>query len=58
MHCNYGSDGITENDYNYIWELNGTDLVKSCLEKVLQQVNKYNLHQYLTLSVSLMSMLA
>lgn len=23
IHCNYGSDGITENDYNYIWELNG-----------------------------------
>ncbi|XCY66669.1 peptidoglycan amidohydrolase family protein [Streptococcus iniae] len=22
IHCNYGSDGITENDYNYIWELN------------------------------------
>lgn len=23
IHCNYGSDGITENDYNYIWNLNG-----------------------------------
>lgn len=23
IHCNYGSDGITENDYNYIWDLNG-----------------------------------
>lgn len=23
IHCNYGSDGITENDYNYIWEING-----------------------------------
>lgn len=23
IHCNYGSDGITENNYNYIWELNG-----------------------------------
>lgn len=23
IHCNYGSDGITENDYNYIWYLNG-----------------------------------
>lgn len=23
IHCNYGMDGITENDYNYIWNLNG-----------------------------------
>lgn len=23
IHCNYGSDGITEDNYNYIWELNG-----------------------------------
>lgn len=23
IHCNYGSDGVTENDYNYIWNLNG-----------------------------------
>lgn len=23
IHCNYGSDGISENDYNYIWQLNG-----------------------------------
>lgn len=23
IHCNYGMDGITENDYNYIWDLNG-----------------------------------
>lgn len=23
IHCNYGSDGVTENDYNYIWDLNG-----------------------------------
>lgn len=23
IHCNYGSDAVTENDYNYIWNLNG-----------------------------------
>ena len=23
IHCNYGYDGITENDYNQIWEING-----------------------------------
>lgn len=23
IHCNYGMDGVTENDYNYIWDLNG-----------------------------------
>ncbi|KKF59452.1 hypothetical protein AF58_01725 [Streptococcus uberis C6344] len=23
IHCNYGMDGITENDYNYSWEING-----------------------------------
>lgn len=23
IHCNYGSDAVTENDYNYIWDLNG-----------------------------------
>ena len=23
IHCNYGYDGVTENDYNTIWELNG-----------------------------------
>ena len=23
IHCNYGYDGVTENDYNQIWEING-----------------------------------
>lgn len=23
IHCNYGSDGITVNDYNYLWQING-----------------------------------
>ena len=23
IHCNYGMDGVSENDYNYIWDLNG-----------------------------------
>lgn len=23
IHCNYGMDGVSENDYNHIWDLNG-----------------------------------
>ncbi|MCK1227495.1 hypothetical protein MX015_02880 [Streptococcus uberis] len=54
IHCNYGSDGITENDYNYIWNLNGR-LERLFPEKVLLNL-KQQLH--LNLIKSLMLTLA